>query len=323
MNVNIYDILYVYEKEISKSVKNKKKLYKFERNKMININNIYNILNNFDNYFIKYNIFTIYEPKKRTILSLNVSDKIINHYFTKYVLEKKLDKYLDIRNVASRKGYGVSYGRKLLNKYIEEYKKFDKFYILKLDINGYFYNIDHNVLKSLLIDKLDDNEYRFLCKILESTNYKYVNDITGKYGNNKGLPIGSMSSQILAVFYLHKIDFMIVNDFKLRMVRYQDDYIIISEDKNYLKYVFGRLKEILLNEYKLELNDKKSFIISSNNYFNFLGYNYKVVNKKTIVKRMNSNNKRRKRKLKKRYKEYRSGSISLKSYISSFYNLVD
>ena len=55
--------------------------------------------------------------KKRVILSLNVSDKIINHYFTRYVLEKKLDKYLDIRNVASRKGYGVSYGRKLLNKY--------------------------------------------------------------------------------------------------------------------------------------------------------------------------------------------------------------
>ena len=52
MNVNIYDILYVYEKEISKSVKNKKKLYKFEINKMNNINNIYNILNNFDNYFM-------------------------------------------------------------------------------------------------------------------------------------------------------------------------------------------------------------------------------------------------------------------------------
>ena len=50
---------------------------------------------------------------------------------------------------------GSSYGLKLLLKYIEELKRSNsEFYILKLDISKYFYSIDHEVLKSLLKDKL-------------------------------------------------------------------------------------------------------------------------------------------------------------------------
>ena len=55
-----------------------------------------------------YNIFLIYEPKCRLVMSLSVKDKVINHFVTRYVLEKKLTKYLDDRNVATRKGMGTS-----------------------------------------------------------------------------------------------------------------------------------------------------------------------------------------------------------------------
>ena len=52
-------------------------------------------------------------------MSLDIGNRIVDHYIAKYILIPKLNKYLDIRNVASRKNMGMSYGIKLLKKYIE------------------------------------------------------------------------------------------------------------------------------------------------------------------------------------------------------------
>lgn len=62
----------------------------------------------------------------------------------------KLEKYLDYRNVATRKNMGSDYAIRLAKKYLETLKKNDEFYVLKLDISKYFYSIDHEVLKSFL-----------------------------------------------------------------------------------------------------------------------------------------------------------------------------
>ena len=115
---------------------------------------------------IRHNIFLIYEPKCRVIMSLNTNDKIINHYIARKILVEKLDKYLIINNVATRKNMGNDYGRKLLNKYIELNKKYDKFYILKLDISKYFYSIDHDVLQDIVEYFFHDPDIIWLLKEL-------------------------------------------------------------------------------------------------------------------------------------------------------------
>lgn len=44
-----------------------------------------------------------------------------------------------------------------------------------------------------------------------------------------------MTSQFLSIFYLYELDHYIVNNLGLKyMVRYMDDYIIISNDKTKL-----------------------------------------------------------------------------------------
>mgnify|MGYP000106922245 FL=1 len=159
-SISLDNLLLIYEKEISKNIKNKKKLYDFEINKMQYIENIIYMLNNGYVGHNHYNIFLIYEPKCRLVMSLSVKDKVINHFVTRYILEKKLTKYLDDRNVATRKGMGTDYAVKLVIKYMNKLKqKYDKFYVLKLDISKYFYSIDHEVLKNLmkeLKDKIQD-----------------------------------------------------------------------------------------------------------------------------------------------------------------------
>ena len=83
-------------------------------------------------------------------MSQSIYDKIINHYIARYVLEKKLTKYLDIR--------------------IQH-----NFYILKLDIKKYFYSTDHTILLNLLKDKLSNIEYKFIETMIDSTISDYVN----------------------------------------------------------------------------------------------------------------------------------------------------
>ena len=168
-------------------------------------------------------------------MSLNLVDKIINHYVARKILIPKLEKYLDIRNTATRKNMGTSYAIKLVKKYLNLNKKYNTFYILKLDIYKYFYNIDHNKLKSMLKYKLNNDEYDIVCKIIDSTDYKYINDNIKKikekhnlkdipyYEKGKGLPIGGLSSQALSTFYLSEIDHYIIHTLKIKYyVRYMD-----------------------------------------------------------------------------------------------------
>ena len=183
MKVKVNEIIEVYT-DIAKHIRNKRKIHMFERNKMQNILMIQNWLDTgYEGGY--YHIFMITDPKYRIIMSLNMNDKIINHYITKKVLIPKLDKYLDKRNVATRKGLGSDYGIKLIKRYIEEHKKYDKFYILKIDISKYFYSIDHEVLKGMLRESLDKEEMEIVEKIIDSTNKNYINERINKLIDKK------------------------------------------------------------------------------------------------------------------------------------------
>ena len=291
-NVKLTDILDIYNKEISKNVKNKKKINDFERFKITYLRNIYDTLTSNNYTPLRYNIFLIKEPKYRIIMSEGVYGKIINHYLAKHILEEKLSKYLAIRNVATRKNMGSSYGINLIIKYIEELKrKNSEFYILKLDISKYFYSIDHEVLKNLIKDKLEEDEYLLIEKIIDSTDLDYVNKVINNikekeieknprrkeeidalpfYRKGKGLCIGSVCNQFLAVFYLYKLHNYIIHKLKLKhTVIYMDDYIIMHEDREYLKKCLKEIKEILEIDYKLKINSKKTKISSSKEGFVF------------------------------------------------------
>ena len=59
-NLNVSNLLRIYETEISKNVKNKKKLYDFEVNKMQYVEDIISMLNNCIVGHKHYNIFLIF-----------------------------------------------------------------------------------------------------------------------------------------------------------------------------------------------------------------------------------------------------------------------
>lgn len=307
--INLKNIIFIY-KIIHKNTKNKKKLEKFEDYFSINITNIYNILLNKSYNGGTYNIFIIKEPKERIIMSQGISDKIINHFISYYYLVPLLEPSLIDINVATRKNKGTRYAIIKLKQYLNEIKHKD-FYILKCDIRKFFYNIDHNILKDIIKKKIKDKDILNIvyCIIDSSNNYNI-------YENGKGLPIGNMTSQILAIYYLNELDHFIKEKLHIKyFIRYMDDFILIHEDKEYLKFCLIEIKN-LLDRYKLELNEK-TMIISKKQGLNFLGYRF-LVGEKIIVKVTSKNKRKIRKKLRYLYKHninmYNKSLVSYKGY---------
>ncbi|MBP3840824.1 MAG: RNA-directed DNA polymerase [Bacilli bacterium] len=345
---NIDEIIDMYENTISKNTRNKLKIEKFDRMYSLNIAEIKKQLSAKSYIPGKYNIFLIREPKLRIIMSQEIKDKIVNHLVAKYFLIDIFDKSLIKENCATRIGMGTHYALKLFKNNYNKYKnKYKKFYILKFDISKYFYNIDHEIAKQIIRSKIkDEDALKIIFSIIDSTDELYVNDTINKlkkteierlkqldihdknikieeveklptYQKGKGLPIGNMSSQIIATFYLNELDHYIKEKLKIKgYVRYMDDGVIIHDNKEYLKYVKLEIEKIV-NKYKLKLN-KKTKIYSSNEEIEFLGFRFFKKNKKTISKVTNKTKKRFKKKVKKLYKYNEILSEEKRSVIASY-----
>ena len=81
-----------------------------------------------------------------------------------------------------------------------------------------------------------------------------------------------MTSQVLAVFYLNDMDHFIKNELHIKgVIRYQDDFLLFHESKEYLKYCLDQLTKFLEKE-DLKLN-KKTRIYKSTDNFIFIGRN--------------------------------------------------
>lgn len=307
---------------IRKNTKNRGKLEKFELFYSSNIISILAALKKRVYKHSHYNVFLVHEPKYRIIMSEIMSDKVINHLISKYVLAPGIYPHLIPQNVATREKKGTKEGIRYVKKYINKLKlNYDKVYVLKCDIKKYFYSIDHElILEKVRYFVKDDEIYALIKNIIDSTDEEYVNinikkvvnkeiervsklNILDKdikiaelkkipmYPKGKGLPIGNMSSQILAIYFLNDFDHYVKEKLHCKYyVRYMDDFIIFDYDKERLKELRKKIEE-KLKKYKLELNNKTN-IYDLNHGFGFLGYYFFLKGKKLIIK-INSNTKRR------------------------------
>lgn len=313
--ISYNNILSVYKK-IKNSTKNKKEVYNYELNLNQNLLDTLFSLSKSTYVFSKYNIFLIREPKYRLIMSESFPDKVVNHLFSKYVLSYALQSTLINSNVATRTDKGSKEAYNLFIKYTNKliYEK-KKIYVLKIDISKYFYNINHNIMINMVSEKIKDERVLDMLKvILDTTDNDYVNktilSVVNReiykvnklnistiekeklikelksiplYRKGYGLPIGNMSSQILAVFFLNKVDHFIKEKLGCKYyIRYMDDLVILGNDKEELKNVFENVSKYI-ESFDLNVNNK-SGIYSLSDGVNFLGYNFRVFNNKLIIR---------------------------------------
>lgn len=281
--------------EVCRNTNNKKKVQNYKQYKSIYISRICNVLNNKTYKVGKYNVFTIYEPKERRIVSQNLQDKVINHLVARYILYPVVMPCLIEQNVASRKNKGTRKGLEYAKIYDTKCKiKYKNYYILKFDISKFFASIDQVILKEKIRRKIKDKDaLDIVFKIIDS--------------EEQGLGIGSMTSQCLAIFYLNDLDHFIKEKLKIKYyIRYQDDGLIFHESKEYIKFCFKEIEKFLDKEH-LKLNNKSRIYKNTNNFI-FLGRNRKG----KYAKYRNI-----KRKIKYRKRLYEDGKIELMGYINT------
>ena len=123
---------------------------------------------------------------------------------------------------------------------------------------------------------ISETDKPYINKLIDKFNKKFGTDIP-HYEKGKGLSIGAVTSQFLAIFYLNDVDWKIKEIYKCRWyIRYMDDLVILGWDKAEL----GRLKDNIekdLAELKLKVNPKSAlYNCCSATGVPFLGYRYYV-----------------------------------------------
>jgi len=107
--------------------------------------------------------------------------------------------------------------------------------------------------------------------------------------SGSGLPIGNLTSQIIANFYMDKFDHFIKHDLGIKYYgRYVDDFVIVHEDKEYLIRLIDIIRTFLKAELRLTIHPKKIYLQHYSKGVPFLG-TYIKPNRIYIGKRTKSN----------------------------------
>ena len=267
-----YDALFDAFKEVKKNKSYYVPILEFENDLVGNLNRILKSLED-GSYKVKpTRDFYIYDPKVRLIQAPDIDDRIVQHAVLNSIRKIIESKFID-QSFACRKYKGTHNASDLLKKYLINYK--NEGYYLKIDIRKFFYSINHKVLNSQL-------ERIIKCKpTLELLQKFYENE------SGIGLPLGNVTSQVLANLALTPIDNLIKRHLKCKhYIRYMDDLIILSNNKEELRRVLFAIKQ-LLTTLELEVNEKTQIGMIRDG-IDFVGYrtwfNSRIIWKRSLFK---------------------------------------
>ena len=251
----------------------------------------------------RYHYFMIYEPKERLIAALPFRDRVVHHALCN-IIEPIFERSFIHDSYACRVGKGSVAGVNRTTRFLRAARqKWGRVYCLKLDVKKFFPNIDHYCLK------------RIVRKFIACPDTLWLIDlIIDSEETDRGIPIGSLTSQLFANLYLNELDHLIKDRWRVKFyIRYMDDCIVIHYDKTYLHALRKDIEGFLEENLRLTLNGKTQVFPVKSRGIDFLGYriwpDYRLLRPANV--------KRTKRKLRKFGLLYSQGMIPLTKITST------
>ncbi len=214
-----------------------------------------------------YQSFYVNDPKRRHIHKAIVADRIIHHLLYKF-LYALFDKNFIYDSYSCRIDKGTHKAVKRLENFTRIVSKnyTGHCWALKCDIKKFFASVDHRILLSLLKRKIADQDILWLLA-------EVIGSFNSDKGTYKGIPLGNLTSQIFANIYMNELDQFIKHDLRaIYYLRYADDFILLSENKNILYPWINTSRQFLQTKLKLELHPKKIILRKLDWGIDFLGY---------------------------------------------------
>ena len=242
--------------------------------------------------------FLIHDPKQRSIAKASVRDRVLHHAICR-VITPDFDKTFVFDTYSSRKTKGVHRAIERLDILAKRLSRNNTqtVWMLKCDIRKFFESVGHERLLELCAKRIhDDRVMALLRNILDSFEAK----------PKKSIPLGNLTSQLFANIYLDRLDQYVKRELRIKnYLRYTDDFILLSRDRNELERVLPLIRDFLLRDLDLDLHPTKVTFRKWHQGVDFLGYvhfpYHRVLRTKT--------KKRMLRKLEKRREEFEAEEL--------------
>lgn len=213
-----------------------------------------------------YQAFNISDPKPRNIHKASVRDRLVHH-----ALYRILYPFFERTFVADSYSCRLEKGT---HKALDRFRAFSynvsknhtrTVWILKCDIRKFFASIDQTILMDILRIYIPDDEILWL-----------LQEIIGSFSSTVpgvGLPLGNLTSQLLVNVYMNQFDQFMKHRLGVGYyVRYADDFVILSHDREWLYRLISQVDIFLRDRLRLTLHPDKVFIKTLSSGVDFLGW---------------------------------------------------
>lgn len=228
--------------------------------------------------------FIVHKPVQREIFAADFRDRIVHHLIINklnHLFERKFiyDSY------SCRIGKGTHFAIKRVDRFIRKCSKnyTEDSYVLKLDIQGFFMHINKHILHDKLTNFIERNYHlndksiilQLIRKIVFNSptkgciikgcksNWRSLPRNKSLFHANKGvgLPIGNLTSQVFANFYMDAFDHFIKHDLAIKYYgRYVDDFVIVHHSKRFLQDVIPKISRFLYSTLNLKIHPRKIYL---------------------------------------------------------------
>ncbi|MFO0862584.1 MAG: reverse transcriptase/maturase family protein [Candidatus Saccharibacteria bacterium] len=277
--------------EFRSDKQSKPDVMRFERNLEENLFALYHLLRTKQYKHGNYQAFYIHDPKQRLIHKATVQDRVLHHAIFK-VLNPIFEPTFIAHSFSCRVGKGTHKGVTALAGMLRKVSKNNTkpCFALKCDVRKFFASVDQDILFGILQKRIQDED---MMSLLNKIVYSFKKE-ANPY---KGLPIGNLTSQLFANIYMNELDQFVKHQLRVEYyVRYTDDFIIVSDNTDYLQALLPKIRQFLNDTLLLELHPNKISIRKFRQGIDFLGYvvlpHYSVLRTKTkrrILSKLDNN----------------------------------
>lgn len=190
--------------------------------------------------------FVVREPKLRLIQAPTFADRVV-HHAVYHVVNPLFERKFIQDSFACRVGKGHLAAAQRVQQLVREAQRnWGKVWVLKADISRFFASINHEIVLAEFGRTVSDPQ---LCDLVGRI-------VRGGGADGVGLPVGALTSQLLANVLLNRLDHYAKDGLGYRYyVRYMDDFVVILPDKQSATEAMRLLGE-QVNALGLSLNPK-------------------------------------------------------------------
>lgn len=248
--------------------------------------------------------------KPREVFAADFRDRIVHHLLVHHLERVFEPRFID-DSYACRVGKGTLAASDRLMHFLRQATANGRrrAWALHLDVAGFFPSIHKATLYDILARHVRDPELRWLTRTIlfhdPTADYRFCSRRRRRSGprtqaypiptrkslfgrnNESGLPIGNLTSQFWANVYLNELDQFVKRTLRCRhYVRYVDDMILLSEDRDSLQHDRAEIAQFLGTRLRLALRADGQTPVPAGRGIDFVGWktwwNYRVPRRQTV-----------------------------------------